>query len=293
MSWITDNRGLPPWAFSEAARKTSYNEGHKIATASSPVWDATQSSVLRNPVTPVHTPCGYWGKGLYNTRQRIWYIYGIRWRGLVLYIGPSGDYTSITAALTATTGVDVLLVLEKGTHSAIEAHSAGTNRAIFVKGDTHEPTDVVISGAAAVYDLWVSTNLYIEGVTLSCASVYSGAVIRETALSSTVTLNKCIVNFPNITKYGGFLVQQYDNPCYVSIRLRCCTINSGRFLFGGNDSIHKLNLSTSRIEHCQTNTVATRYTKGSLDINDYVLTETSGYGYDVGAHIITSSNIYE
>lgn len=293
LSWIDDNKGLLPWTFVEASKSASYNEGHKIATSSSPIWDSTQSITLREPITPRHIPCRYWGKGLYNIRQRVWYIYGVRWRGVVLYVGPNGDYTTITAALNATYGVDVLLVLEGGIHDHIDIGSGDPGRTVFIKGDMHEPTDVVVSHVSAVFDLWRNTNLYIEGVTLSCATQYQGSVIRSTALSSKVIISKCIISFPNITKYGGFLVQEYGKDCYVSFRLAHCTINTGRYIIGGNDNINTVNLAYSYIEQCITNTIRTRYCTGSFYALDYVTEATPGYGSDYGTPIITSRYLDE
>jgi|GEM_PF-4064118 len=38
--------------------KTKYNEGSKITTSDNPVWDCPTQGA--KPVTPTHTPCGYW-----------------------------------------------------------------------------------------------------------------------------------------------------------------------------------------------------------------------------------------
>jgi hypothetical protein len=54
MSWKDDN----------PVNKTSYNQGDRISTKEDPVWkmDYLNTPVDSTPVTPTHTPCGYWWK---------------------------------------------------------------------------------------------------------------------------------------------------------------------------------------------------------------------------------------
>ena len=56
--WLT-NKGAGPWEFAKQGDKSSYNEGHEIATANNPVWNAEPKNTL-TPITPTHIPCGYW-----------------------------------------------------------------------------------------------------------------------------------------------------------------------------------------------------------------------------------------
>jgi len=59
MSW-KDDKNLGPWAFTKQPNKPSYNEGDHIATYANPVWSMEEGSNV--PITPTHTPCGYWTK---------------------------------------------------------------------------------------------------------------------------------------------------------------------------------------------------------------------------------------
>jgi len=57
VDWKT-YKGQTPWGIVPVTNKKSYNEGSKIATSEHPVWDyPTQGAT---PITPTHTPCGYW-----------------------------------------------------------------------------------------------------------------------------------------------------------------------------------------------------------------------------------------
>lgn len=57
MTW-KDDRNLGPWAFTKQSNKLSYNEGDHIAPYNNPVWSMAEGSNI--PITPTHTPCGYW-----------------------------------------------------------------------------------------------------------------------------------------------------------------------------------------------------------------------------------------
>lgn len=76
MSWIEDNKGSGPWTLRRDGRwkiseppfnidpitnKRIYNIGSELKTSANPVWHyPTQGA---EPVTPTHSPCGYWYRG--------------------------------------------------------------------------------------------------------------------------------------------------------------------------------------------------------------------------------------
>jgi hypothetical protein len=226
-----------------------------------------------------------------------WFVNGVRWVGLIKTLGPSGcDYATMAAAIVATYGQDVLLLVYPGDYDPIyfPTPAYDTTRTVVVKGVGGDPTVIrICEGLTSAIEFYSGKTFLAEGVTFYGANTYNGVVFRDSCLEDmvSVSFNKCYLDFPNISGYGLFFVQNISDdsqPAFPIKLSQCQSTCPGYLIFGhaGQAFYRLFKLLASEVWRSILPSVATRYCElpWSLIFN-YITSKVVpeyDYGYENG-----------
>ena len=180
MTWKKD-KDSGPWDFTPTFANNQYNEGNKIATSADPVW--TLDDKDGTPITPKHTPCGYWTSFLTPNPPPSYDLYSGGDNRHFILLRDYGTFPS-NFIITEESGPFInaaigngwaLLIKENGSLWAIGNNSTGQ----LGTGNTSDLstfTQIMSSGCAKVACGDSSTNLLIktDGTLWSCGRNLQG-----------------------------------------------------------------------------------------------------------------------